>query len=88
MNETTCHAWQSIPGAGVNLCTLRSGHRGNHLDVPHNVSWPVSTDKQWPHVDQTRCGLTREDFGDETGPCADGGMPDEHPSSTDRQVTA
>lgn len=38
-----CHAFNPIPGAGVNLCTLSAGHAGTrHLDVIHNVSWPMA----------------------------------------------
>jgi len=40
--STHCHAWKSLPKAGVMLCTLSLGHRGNHLDVPHNRAFAVA----------------------------------------------
>lgn len=38
---TYCHAFEPLPKAGVMLCTLLDGHRGNHLDVPHNRAFKV-----------------------------------------------
>jgi len=34
---TLCHAWKQ----GTGLCTLRTGHKGRHLDLLFNHSWPI-----------------------------------------------
>lgn len=56
---------------------------GDRLDGNHWL-WYSKAGSPKPlgdHVATTGCGLSIEDFGDETERCVDGGLPSEHPSA-------